>query len=264
MTNNVNKPRSDDAVLGGKTPTPLTAAVLGGLQGVKQRLANPSERVRIAALYEAIEHGRQGVEELVKILTTETGQLQGTAYDLLWDKGSQKTREKLLKYSPVRLVSTVNYSKLRKLLAASKWKEADEEMGRIMLQISDREDRGYLNFKAIQDFPSLELHKLDKLWLHYSGGRFGLSVQKQIWRRIADTSEGDYSTWLSFCDRLGWRVEGHWLTYRTLTSQPLVAEKIPDGHLPAWLFFCSIYLSDRWDVGARFDRVLPILNRPDL
>jgi hypothetical protein len=58
MTENQNQPREYDAVKGGESPVPLGAAVLGGIPGVKSRLASPAVEVRIAALSEALKYGK--------------------------------------------------------------------------------------------------------------------------------------------------------------------------------------------------------------
>ncbi|MFB2983070.1 hypothetical protein [Microseira sp. BLCC-F43] len=62
MPDNPNEPRPFDAVLGGQSRPPVNAAVLGGLAGVKQRLASTSDEVRIAALYEALKYGQAGLD----------------------------------------------------------------------------------------------------------------------------------------------------------------------------------------------------------
>ena len=56
MPNEQNQPREYDAVLGGQNSTPVDAAVLGGIAGVKSRLASPAIEVRIAALSEALKN----------------------------------------------------------------------------------------------------------------------------------------------------------------------------------------------------------------
>ncbi|TAE48195.1 MAG: hypothetical protein EAZ88_24890 [Oscillatoriales cyanobacterium] len=50
MSDNQNKPREYDAVKGGQNSIPVNAAVLGGIAGVKRRLASSAIEVRIAAL----------------------------------------------------------------------------------------------------------------------------------------------------------------------------------------------------------------------
>lgn len=62
----LGRPMPDDAVLGGD-PTPPGALVLGGLEGVRYRLASSSESVRAGARKEAMRYGAAGralVEEI--------------------------------------------------------------------------------------------------------------------------------------------------------------------------------------------------------
>ena len=56
MPNEQNQPREYDAVLGGQNSTPVDAAVLGGIAGIKSRLASPAVEVRITALSEALKN----------------------------------------------------------------------------------------------------------------------------------------------------------------------------------------------------------------
>lgn len=58
------QPREYDAVLGGQNSIPPDAAVLGGIAGVKNRLASPIVESRIAALDEALQYGDAGWEVL--------------------------------------------------------------------------------------------------------------------------------------------------------------------------------------------------------
>jgi hypothetical protein len=51
------KPREYDAVLGGQNLIPVNAAVLGGIAGVKSRLASSAIEARIATLSEALKFG---------------------------------------------------------------------------------------------------------------------------------------------------------------------------------------------------------------
>jgi len=99
MRNNPNQPRPDDAVLGGKSPPPASAAVLGGLEGVEWRLKNQSEEVRIAALSEALKYGKEGLKILFDILKNETGTLKWEAYNFLWERANETQKENLQKYS---------------------------------------------------------------------------------------------------------------------------------------------------------------------
>jgi hypothetical protein len=131
--------------------------------------------------------------------------------------------------SEVELLSDVgaNYTQLRDLLAAGKWKEADEETRGILVKVVGREGTGWLNEESINKLPCTDLRTVDKLWLEYSDSRFGFSVQKRIYEEAG-------RDWEKMGDRVGWRVQGKWLSLSSLTFN----SNAPTGHLPgcgAWV-----------------------------
>jgi hypothetical protein len=130
---------------------------------------------------------------------------------------------------PVQLVSAAgaDYSKLRDLLAAGKWKEADEETRAVMLKAAGREKEGWLEIKDIETFPCPDLRILDELWVQYSNERFGFSVQKRIYQSLGVAREYDRKIWHAFGKRVGWRVKDKWLDYNELTFNV----NAPVGHL---------------------------------
>ncbi len=111
----------------------------------------------------------------------------------------------------------VDYSYLRDLLAAQKWKEADEETVYKLKEVLGREHIVHILFADIKGFFCEDLLTIDQLWLKYSKGRFGLSVQNRIWEIV-------YRDWKKLGDRVGWRTDGKWM-YRdelnyTLNAPP--------------------------------------------
>jgi hypothetical protein len=54
MAKNPKQPREDDAVIGGQAPPPSSSAILGGIEGVRQRASSAIEEQRLAALFEAL------------------------------------------------------------------------------------------------------------------------------------------------------------------------------------------------------------------
>ncbi|MBD2392514.1 GUN4 domain-containing protein [Aphanizomenon flos-aquae NRERC-008] len=49
-----------------------------------------------------------------------------------------------------------------------------------MLKISERENVCWLDDGDIRKFPRYDLHIINQLWVKYSDGKFGFSIQKQI------------------------------------------------------------------------------------
>ena len=72
MTNNQNQPNQYDAVLGGNAPPPIHGAVLGGIEGVKRRLASSNVDVQIAALNDALNYGDVGLDLVISALKNES------------------------------------------------------------------------------------------------------------------------------------------------------------------------------------------------
>lgn len=122
----------------------------------------------------------------------------------------------------------VNYSQLQQLLAARKWKEANEETGKVMCQVAQNSE-GWLGKEDIDNFPCEDLRTINQLWLHYSNGKFGFSVQKEIYESLGGTREYNEEVWEKFGDCVGWRKRGHWLWESNLTFNKFFA---PKAHLP--------------------------------
>ena len=71
-----------------------------GIESVKQRLASNEKQIKIAALYDAVKYGQTGEDLLLEILSTETGDLQWTAFELLWGTTKENGKQKLRQYLP--------------------------------------------------------------------------------------------------------------------------------------------------------------------
>ena len=172
-----------------------------------------------------------------------------------------------------------NYTHLRDLLAEGKWKEADKETGRLMLAVgyltAEKKVRDgewthldprtdCLDFLHLSYLPCADLCTIDRLWLKYSNGRFGFSVQKRIISELGEDTisflckfnnsyqEGQKMKELrkSFERRIGWytpdskdsagRMTLGLKTYNDLTF----SMQAPHGHLPT---------ANYWQEGARGD-----------
>lgn len=115
----------------------------------------------------------------------------------------------------------VDYTNLQRLLAAGKWQQADEETWARMCEALEKSPRSYLQSSDIEKFPCEDLQTINQLWLKYSQGRFGFSVQKQIY----DSVEQDFG---KFCNTIGWRPYKHFSSYLLFSDSAL------RGHLPSW------------------------------
>src|SRR4028118_178916 len=100
MTENPNQPREYDAVKGGESQVPFAAAVLGGISGLKSRLASPIVEVKIAALSEALKYGDAGLDLMIGALQDESMAVKLAAFSLLKDRDELNIKEQLHKYLP--------------------------------------------------------------------------------------------------------------------------------------------------------------------
>ncbi|NEP89520.1 MAG: protein kinase [Okeania sp. SIO2C2] len=114
------------------------------------------------------------------------------------------------------VVLRVDYNKLQNLLALGKWEEADKETKRCMLEVARQEKLGFLNVEHIDYFPYTDLCTIDRLWVRYSNGKFGFSVQKKIYQSLGGTRKYNSKVWEAFGDKVGWRKKGKWLEYEDL------------------------------------------------
>ncbi|NEP01950.1 MAG: GUN4 domain-containing protein [Symploca sp. SIO2E9] len=142
------------------------------------------------------------------------------------------SEEQLLTGRGIRLVRfklPSRYGQLAYYLAAGEWKKADQKTAQIMLQVAGREEEDYLRLEDIEKFPCADLGTIDQLWVKYSEGRFGFSVQKRIWQEVG--GKVDYSTECKLGDRVGWRKGGNWLNYQKIIN---FTHEAPVGILPCW------------------------------
>ncbi|NJN03789.1 MAG: GUN4 domain-containing protein [Leptolyngbyaceae cyanobacterium RM1_1_2] len=98
----------------------------------------------------------------------------------------------------------------------------------------EAERRGYLELEEIRNFPCGDLLLIDQLWVKFSGGKFGFSVQKQIWLDVGgklDFGE-DYQSakqaYEKMSDRNGWRKSAQYISYK----DAIFSTSAPIAHLP--------------------------------
>ncbi|OYQ67236.1 hypothetical protein B9G53_02480 [Pseudanabaena sp. SR411] len=155
-----------------------------------------------------------------------------------------------LSQSPVELRSAkgIDYRKLERLLKAKEFRNADELTTSIMLNISDREKEFWLDIKHIKDFPSEDLLTIDQLWVRYSDGKFGFSVQKEVWLECGgQIYEYNYEVWRKFGAKVGWyypphilnMFDGKWYSYIEFMNRTDNTENALKASLPRALLLCS-------------------------
>ena len=125
--------------------------------------------------------------------------------------------EKRLDEALMVLADTYRYGKLRDLLAAGKWKEADRETTKVMIEITGKPNMEEITPEDLQKFPCNALMVIDRLWQHYSNNHFGFSVQLRLYQSLGgtmDTIRAQNNEFLQCTsEKIGWRKNGQLLEY---------------------------------------------------
>ena len=101
------------------------------------------------------------------------------------------------------------YDTLHELLASQQWFEADKETVTLIADIASVSELEELSPRDIRGFSCGELQVIDRLWTTYSEGRFGFSIQLQIYQSLGGNLETTIGEDLALIQRwgaeLGWR-----------------------------------------------------------
>jgi uncharacterized caspase-like protein len=152
---------------------------------------------------------------------------------------------------PLESEKKVDYRKLRDLLKAGKWEEADRETLAVMLQTAKRKSDGWLDEDSLKRFPCKDLRTIDQLWVTASNGHFGFSVQKRIWEEYGSPMSTG-KDWDRFCVRLGWKdATATYMNYSNLIKNPSISSA---GELPLGFLRCSSWVSPSFFLGCLFPR----------
>jgi hypothetical protein len=218
---------------------PVLPVFLQGLMWVDFRLQNPEP---MGQLTWGITGNKPGTTTGNKPGTTPIIQPLTATDDLSSEKG-------------------IDYSRLRDLLAAKNWEEADEETYRVMIRAVGKEDDDWFTSDELLNFPCTDLRTIDRLWVKYSNGHFGFSVQKEIYLSVGGKADGKYykEAFERFGDRVGWRrVESmDLLLRRDFFTVVTFDTSSPRGHLPGFRArgFRDLWAGALRRVSALFSRI---------
>lgn len=141
----------------------------------------------------------------------------------------------------------IDYTRLRDLLRAQDWRAADDETYEVMIRAVGKKSGDWFDGDELLNFPCTDLRTIDNLWVKYSRGKFGFSVQKKIYAECGAKLDGEYpgdKIWDEFCDHLGWREYNKSLDYEHLKADislspagefPTVRRKYRLKHGRAWI-----------------------------
>nr|QCI06493.1 hypothetical protein [Erythroglossum lusitanicum] len=184
-----------------------------------------------------LKKGFKEQEELLNILikrqiidNKDITLLDGFIFKKLIETHTERIHKKISKIFPngiIKLKSSlkIDYQPLQLLLIKNEFKEANQLTHKylcILTNLDNINKRNWLYFTDISSLPSDDLFTIDLLWRIYSYGKFGFSIQRQIWIL------NNYS-WDKLWYKIGWIKEGKMRRYPEEFNWTLNA---PKGHLP--------------------------------
>ena len=118
----------------------------------------------------------------------------------------------------------IDYSPMQRALLDEDFEEADRLTSCVLRELAGDQavKRGYVYFSEVPPMEGLDLTTLDRLWIAYSQGRFGFTVQARLLRAL----EGRYDR---LWPRIGWKLDGTWTRYPGAFQWSMDA---PEGHMP--------------------------------
>ncbi|MGF1570811.1 MAG: GUN4 N-terminal ARM-like repeat domain-containing protein [Nodosilinea sp.] len=203
------------------------------LAGLRHQLRSDSLKKQLSAVHELVAVGEGGIQVLTDILLERKAApptlLDGRIFQVLYATQQDDIRAFLVRYWPqgrlaMPSVQGIDYEPLQAALVRQEFQEADQLTLLKLCELAGPEAvrRKWVYFTEVESFPSLDLQTLDQLWLAYSEGKFGFSVQRKIWLSLGQN-------WEKLWPRLGWKDDNIWTRYPTGFVWDLSA---PDGHLP--------------------------------
>ena len=125
----------------------------------------------------------------------------------------------------------VDYIPLATFLATGDFLAADQFTRDVLIKLCGAEanNRNFVYWTEVNKIPSIDLATIERLWLTYSNGNFGYSIQKRVW----EVENGNFD---NFIRRIGWtKIDGgierklRWFGSNEFIYDP---KKAPKAHLP--------------------------------
>lgn len=203
------------------------------LSALRSQLTSGSEKVQQQIIQQLSDLGDAGFDILMEFLLHRRSELpkwiDGKVYQILYNADSISAKEFLQTHFPGGVVSLhskhgIDYSPLQQLLIVQDFQAADRLTLQKLCELAGPAavQRKWLYFTEVENFPVADLQTVNRLWLVYSEGKFGFSVQRDIWLALG-------KNWEKFWFKIGWKNGNNWTRYPHEFTWNISA---PPGHLP--------------------------------
>ncbi len=169
------------------------------------------------------------MDYLIKQKSLPANVVMGTAYMALYRESNPETKNFLMNHFPQGVVNfnseqTLDYQPLQQLLIKEDFQAADTLTRELLCELAGEgaKTRKWLYFTEVNNIPVVDLQTIDLLWQVYSEGKFGFSVQREMWLALGK----DFTKLWS---KIHWQSGINWTKYPEEFTWDLTA---PKGHLP--------------------------------
>lgn len=217
----------------GMTNSTTTSDPQIDFSALRLQLTSGSEKVQQQLIQQLAALGHPGLDILMEFLLqrqrSSVNWIDGKAYQALRSANYPGVQEFVQTHFPCGIVplaseDNIDYSPLQQLLISQDFQAADRMTLQKLCELAGPAalQRKWLYFTEVENFPIIDLQTINTLWLVYSEGKFGFSVQREIWLSLG-------KNWEKFWGKIGWRNSNTWTRYPDGFTWNLTA---PIGHLP--------------------------------
>lgn len=205
------------------------------LTALKDKLFSGKEANQLPAIAELATLGEEGLQvfdefiQARKAANTDVTMIDGKIHQTLLQSVLPRAIEIAQTHYPNGVVTLksekeIDYQPIQVLLAKQDFEEADRVTSKKLCEAAGAAAlaRGWLYFTDAKSIPISDLQTINQLWLVYSEGKFGFSVQRKIWLSLG-------KGWEKFWLKIGWKKDGSFTRYPNEFIWSLDA---PRGHLP--------------------------------
>ncbi|MBD2326032.1 GUN4 domain-containing protein [Alkalinema sp. FACHB-956] len=208
---------------------------------LRAQFLSATERNRLPIVDQLAALGQPGYEVLMDFLReyqaseqvfTKYGAVNtvaAKAYQALFKAQTEAAQAFLSQHFPTGIVPlksdrAIDYLPLQQLLAQQDFLEADKLTSQKLCELAggDAIQRKWVYFTEVNAFPTTDLRTINALWLAHSEGKFGYSVQRELWLSVG-------KNWEKLWAKIGWKDGINWTRY---PGQFVWTIEAPKGHLP--------------------------------
>ncbi len=197
------------------------------------QLQSSSEKKQLQLIPELVSLGTVGLEVLMQFLkerqSAPANLITGLAYQSLYQANTPNITAFVQTHFPTGIVPLcsevgIDYLPLQQRLALADFLAADRLTLEKLCELAGSAaiQRKWLYFSEVENFPITDLQTINTLWYIHSQGKFGFSVQRELWLSLG-------KNWEKLWPKIGWKAGNNWTRYPNEFTWDLSA---PRGHLP--------------------------------